>query len=340
MKIMILPPKSRKLWVFSEYGKLKLLEEDFSPSGSLKSWIEVKAFSINPVDWKILSGEQAFITGRQLHKPHGFASDFSGLLQSVKKDGTLESTAVFGMVNPLFHGSASEYLSPRNAVYAEIPRGLSFIQAAAFPAAGISAYRLVYHKKASWWKNKRVILYGASGGVGHLFLQKAASLGAECIVMSRAENHETLLKLGACKALDYRQIDFEQLIQEESSKTDKSLVLLDCHGLSISKIYTKYGSLSALGKLLKKRRASYFPLSIENKLIPRVLLGKIRHPLLPCHITLAIPSKKILEALSSDYLDGSIEAKIAASFSFTETKKAVETAQNVHSTGKIIVSLE
>jgi NADPH:quinone reductase-like Zn-dependent oxidoreductase len=173
--------------------------------------IRVVAASVNPVDYKMRSGE---------FKPPGMAMpttlgrDVAGIIEDVGNDitGLKQGDDVFALLDR-DHGGYAEFVVAGSESVAPMPATLDYVHAAAVPLAAITAWQGLFdHGKLK--TGERALIHGAAGGVGHFAVQFAKERGAYVIVTARAEDHDLLLRLGADEVIDYRSERFEDRVRE------------------------------------------------------------------------------------------------------------------------------
>jgi len=187
---------------------LKLRRRAAPQPGPGEVLVEIRAASMNPVDWKVRSGMlQKFfpvtfpvITGR---------------------DGAGEVVAVAADVDASWIGKRVCFLAPRGAgtwcgrialpatEAVPIPAGLSYQQAATLPLAGISAW-VAMVQTANVGSGMRVLIHAAAGGVGSLALQLARARGASVIATCSQRNVDFVRALGAQEVIAYDKTAFEK----------------------------------------------------------------------------------------------------------------------------------
>jgi NADPH:quinone reductase-like Zn-dependent oxidoreductase len=171
--------------------------------------IRVRAVSLNRGDFYTVVGRPWLLrlsAGLVRPKEVRVGWDFAGTVEAVGA-GEPElkvGDEVFG-VRP---GAFGEYVPVSDAV-APKPGKLSFEEAAALPIAGLTALQGL-RDKAQLRKGQKVLVNGASGGVGTFAVQVAKALGAEVIAVCSTRNVEQALALGADRVIDYTQEDFTQ----------------------------------------------------------------------------------------------------------------------------------
>ena len=172
--------------------------------------VRVKAFSINPVDIKTRQGK-ALANSLKKFDPIILGWDIAGIVERTGKDvdNLSKGQNVFGMVNFVGHGKAyAEYVAVPAKQLAIIPENSSYIEAAASSLAALTAWQ-AFTRFGKLKKNDKVLIHGASGGVGHFAVQIANYLGAYVIGTSSEKNKEFVLSLGAKEHVDYKKQKFE-----------------------------------------------------------------------------------------------------------------------------------
>ena len=181
---------------------------DPGPPGPGQVVVRARAASVNPVDWKIRKGSLRFVMPAKFPLILGF--DVAGEIDAVGPEVTRfqPGDPVFGGVDVVKQGgSYAELVLAREAALAPMPGALSFEEAAALPTAGQTALQAL-RDKGELVAGERVLVNGASGGVGHLAVQIASALGARVTGVASGRNLEFVRGLGAHEAIDYEAEDF------------------------------------------------------------------------------------------------------------------------------------
>jgi NADPH:quinone reductase-like Zn-dependent oxidoreductase len=185
------------------------LEEVAKPEpGDDELLIAVHAASLNPLDWHFMAGRPYIMRlesgiGRPGDSRVGV--DFAGTVEAVGRNVRefRPGEAVFGSRS----GAFAEYLLASERHVVRKPPGVSFEEAAAVPVAAITALQAV-RDAGHVGPGTRVLINGASGGVGTYAVQIAKSLGADVTGVSSGRNAELVLSLGADRVIDYTRDDF------------------------------------------------------------------------------------------------------------------------------------
>ncbi len=176
--------------------------------------VRVVAAGVNPVDWKTRAGRgMAGVLG---DPPIVLGWDVAGVVDAVGLGVTRFAVGdeVFGMPwFPRQAGAYAEAVTAPSRQFALKPAELSMTEAAGLPLAGLIAWQAIVDT-ADVQPGHRVLVHGASGGVGHLAVQIAKSRGAHVIGTARSENHDFLAELEIDEIVDYRAGPLEEALEE------------------------------------------------------------------------------------------------------------------------------
>ena len=198
--------------VYCDYGtadnlKLEPVEKPTPDDGQLL--VKVRAAAVNPLDWHFIRGTPYVMrlsAGLRKPKDIRLGVDFSGTVEAVGKNVTdfKPGDEIFGGRN----GAFAEYVlvRPDRAVTPK-PANISFEQAAGFPIAGITALQAI-RDQAKIQPGQKVLINGASGGVGTFAVQIAKAYGADVTGVCSGRNVEMVRSLGADRVIDYTKDDF------------------------------------------------------------------------------------------------------------------------------------
>ena len=169
------------------------------------------AVSVNPADWHIMRGKPLFARAalglmRPKHKILGV--DIAGQVETVGSGVTRfkPGDEVYGVSEHSWGGFA-EYVSVPVESLLSKPASLSFEEAAAVPVAAVTALQGLY-RHGEIKSGQKVLINGASGGVGHFAVQIAKSYGAEVTGVTSTGNIDLVRSLGADHVIDYTSEDF------------------------------------------------------------------------------------------------------------------------------------
>jgi NADPH:quinone reductase-like Zn-dependent oxidoreductase len=172
--------------------------------------VKVHAASLNPLDWHYMSGTPYIVrlldSGIGAPKDPRMGVDFSGTVEAVGR--SVEHFKVGDEVFGGRDGAFAEYLTVRESRAVVVtPQGVSFEQAAALPIAAITALQAL-RDKGKLRAGQKVLINGASGGVGTFSVQLAKWLGGEVTGVCSTKNVELVRSLGADHVIDYTREDF------------------------------------------------------------------------------------------------------------------------------------
>ena len=174
--------------------------------------VRVHAASVNPLDWHYVEGKPYIMRGMA-----GFGApddirlgvDFAGTVEAVGRNVTRfkPGDEVYGGAD----GSFAEYVTPRAAGSMALkPANMSFAQAATVPIAAVTALQAL-RDQGHLQRGQKVLINGASGGVGTFAVQIAKDMGAEVTGVCSGRNVALVQSLGAAHVIDYTHTDFTTL---------------------------------------------------------------------------------------------------------------------------------
>jgi NADPH:quinone reductase-like Zn-dependent oxidoreductase len=172
--------------------------------------VRVKASSANPYDWHFIKGQPYFIrlgpSGLRRPKQPVPGGDFAGVVEALG-DGDTGGFAVGDEVYGFQHGAFAEYLAVAHGRLARKPAGLRWEEAAALPLAGATAWQGL-RDEGGLVAGQRVLIVGASGGIGTLAVQMAKAWGAHVTGVCSDRHMELVRSLGADEVIDYTRDDY------------------------------------------------------------------------------------------------------------------------------------
>ena len=202
-----------KAIVHERYGRpdvLQLRDVEMPVIEDEQVLVRVHASSVNPVEWYGVTGPYFARVGTGLRRPKdtSVGGDLAGRVEAVGRDvkDFLPGDEVYGTSG----GSWAEYASAREARLAPKPANLSFEEAASVPVAAVTALQAL-RDKGRVQPGQKVLINGASGGVGTFAVQIAKSFGAEVTGVCSTRNVEQARSLGADRVVDYTQENFTKL---------------------------------------------------------------------------------------------------------------------------------
>ncbi|WP_292763391.1 NADP-dependent oxidoreductase [Nostoc sp. NOS(2021)] len=174
--------------------------------------IRVQAAGVNPIDWKIRSGQMKDIIPYKLPLILGW--DIAGVVDAVGSgvSSLKVGSPVYGSLNMTRNGAYAEYAVAGVSDVALKPTTLKPTQASAVPVVALTAWQALF-EIGRLSAGQRVLIHGGAGGVGSLAVQLAKWKGAWVIATASAHNHYRLQELGADQILDYNAVRFEDVVQ-------------------------------------------------------------------------------------------------------------------------------
>ena len=207
-----------KAMVYERYGSpdvLELREVEKSVPKDNEVLMKIHAASVNAYDWHFLTADIFLIRlmGGGLFKPKyaRLGADIAGRVEAVGRDVKQfqPGDEVFGMVR----GGFAEYACAPEDALALKPVNLSFEEAAAVPMAAVTALQGL-RDEGQIQAGQKVLINGASGGVGTFAVQIAKLFGAEVTAVCSTRNLDQARSLGADHVIDYTKEDFTQRVEQ------------------------------------------------------------------------------------------------------------------------------
>lgn len=205
-----------KAVVYTSYGSpdvLQLKEIEKPTSKDDEVLVKVHAASVNAADLHFLRGKPFLIRlmGFGLLRPKGkiLGSDIAGRVEAVGRNVKQfqPGDEVFGDLFECGRGGFAEYVCARENALALKPTNISFEEAAAVPMAAVTALHGL-RDKGQIQQGQKVLINGASGGVGTFAVQIAKSFGAEVTGVCSTRNLDMVRSFGADQVIDYSREDF------------------------------------------------------------------------------------------------------------------------------------
>lgn len=199
-----------KAIIINQYGSAEVLHYQDVPKPSINSdqmLVKVYATSVNPVDWKIRKGLLKILTGNKFPMILGF--DVSGEVVEVGSTVTQFQIGdlIYACLDQITGGSYAEYSAVSQKVACLKPQNITHEEAASIPLAAQTALQAL-RDKGQIKPGHRVLINGASGGVGIFAVQIAKVQGAQVTAVCSEKNAELVKNLGADRIIDYNKQNF------------------------------------------------------------------------------------------------------------------------------------
>jgi NADPH:quinone reductase-like Zn-dependent oxidoreductase len=292
--------------------------------------VKVRAASVNPLDWHYLRGSPYFMrlgTGLGTPDIDRLGVDFAGTVEAVGSEvGRFEpGDEVFGGRT----GAFADYVTVRESrAVALKPANMSFAQAASVPIAGITALQAL-RDRGRIQPGQKVLINGASGGVGTFAVQIAKAFGAEVTGVCSTRNVELVRSIGADRVIDYTREDYT----EGSERYDLIIDNVGNHSLSANRrvlgpegVFVIVGGPKGnwLGPLAAPVKALLLSPFVEQEI--GMFVAELR--------------QDDLTVLGDLMQAGKITPVLDRHYRLSEVPEAIRYSEEGHARGKIVIDLD
>jgi NADPH:quinone reductase-like Zn-dependent oxidoreductase len=314
------------------YGSAVVLEArdiDKPSIGDTEVLVRVRAAGVHPGDWAIMSGLPYIARpayGLRRPKTGVRGTDVAGTVEAVGRDVTRFQPGddVFGWCA----GSFAEYASASEDELAPKPANLTFEQAAAVPMSGAVALQAL-RDHGNVRAGQRVLINGASGGIGTFAVQIAKSLGAHVTGVCSTPNVELVRSIGADHVIDYTREDFTR----NGQAYDFILDNVANRSLSdLRRALTPTGTLVPNGGNFRNRWLASGGRVIEARVRSLFTSQKLRPFLMSPRATDLVVLKDLIEA-------GKVTPVIDRAYPLSEASLAMRHVGDGHARGKVVISV-
>lgn len=330
------PANPMKAIVYCDYGlaNLKLQDVEKPTPTDDQVLVKVRAASVNPYDWHFIEGTPMIVRllGAGLRKPKDtrLGVDFAGTVEVVGKNVTQFKAGddVFGGRG----GAFAEYVCRRaEGAIALKPASITFEQAASVNIAGITALQAI-RDKGKVQPGQKVLINGASGGVGTFAVQIAKSFGADVTGVCSTRNVDLVRSLGADHVIDYTKEDFAKGTERYDVIMDNvpNHSLSECRGILTPK--GKYVMIGGGGPN-------------DNRWVGP--FGRVIHALLlspfssqKMGMMMADSNQKDLTVLADLMQSGKIKPVIDRTYKLSQVPEAIAYLEEGHARGKVVITLD
>ncbi len=307
----------------NQYGSTQVLQYGDIETPSINRdqlLVKVHASSVNPVDWKIRAGQLQFLTGYKFPMVLGF--DVSGEVVAVGESVTRFQTGdkVYAYLDSLPGGAYAEYAAVSERVACFKPDNMSYEQAAAVPLAATTALQAL-RDLGQILPGHKVLINGASGGVGSFAVQIAKALKAEVTAVCSTQNVELVQSLGGDRVIDYTVQDFTK----DTSFYD---IIFDAVGKE---------SFSGCQNILKPNGVYVTTLPDPDSVVQSVLTFLL--PGKKSKLIVAQSSGQDLAYLKELIEGGKIRSVIDRTYSLEELAVAHAESEQGHVVGKLVIAV-
>ncbi len=330
------PSNPMKAIVYCDYGlaNLKLEEVEKPVPNDDQILVRVRVASVNPYDWHFVEGTPKIMRmmGVGLRKPKDtrLGVDFAGTVEGVGKNVTQfkPGDEVFGGKG----GAFAEYVCPRaDRAVAIKPANITFEQAASVNIAGITALQAL-RDNGKVQPGQKILINGASGGVGTFAVQIAKSFGTDVTGVCSTRNVDLVRSLGADHVVDYTKEDFTKSEQRYDVILDNvaNHSLSECrHVLNPNGKYVMIGGGGAneqgfIGLLARPLKALVLSKFVSQEM----------------GMMMADPTQKDLTILADMMQSGKVTPVIDRRYKLSEVPDAIRYLEEGHARGKVVITLE
>ena len=330
------PSNPMKAIVYCDYGVANLKLEDIEKPVPTDDQILVRvhAASINPYDWHFVEGTPKIMRamGVGLRKPKDtrLGVDFAGTVEAIGKNVTQfkPGDEVFGGRG----GAFAEYVCPRaNRAVARKPANVTFEQAASINIAGMTALQAL-RDKGNVQPGQKILINGASGGVGTFAVQIAKSFGAEVTGVCSTRNVDLVRLLGADHVIDYTREDFAK----HPERYDVVLDNVPNHSLSeCRRILNPNGKYVMIGGggPNDNRWIGPFGRVINTMVLSPFVSQKMG-------MMMADANQKDLTILADMMQSGKVKPVIDRTYKLSEVPEAIRYLEQGHARGKVVITVD
>ena len=273
--------------------------------------VRVEAIGLNPLEARLRASEFPLI-GKP---PFVLGWDISGVVEQAQTWRFRPGDEVFGM--PLFPRAAGAYAELVAAPALHLtrkPASLSHVEAAALPVVGLTAWQGLVDL-GGVRAGDRVLVHGGGGGVGHVAIQIAKSLGAHVIATASGSKREFVEGLGADEVIDYRTVDFTEAVRDidvvldtlGGDTVERSLAVLRPGGHLVTAVAEEDSELAekfeAAGMRFSGIAVDPDPVALQ-RLVELVEQGRLR-----VHVQETFPFERVADAhrlLDGGHLQGKL----------------------------------
>jgi NADPH:quinone reductase-like Zn-dependent oxidoreductase len=306
-----------KAIAINEYGNqdvLNYVDVDRPEPKADEILVKVRVAAVNPADWKIREG---------MGESFGFkfplilGGDIAGTVVAVG-DGVnnfQQGDAIYGMTLSSLSGAYAEYAITNADAIVLKPNDLSFEEAAAIPIGALTAWQAMFDL-ANLSSGQRILITGASGGVGSMAVQIAKAKGAFVIGTASGRNEQFVRDLGADEFVDYTKQNFEAVVKDVD-------VVFDTIGSDTQE--RAFQTLKKGGFLVSSAGTPSAEIARESGVAAAFVFCK--------------PNAQQLAQINRLIAEGKLKVHIETVLPLTEVKRAHQLSQSGRTRGKIVLQV-
>lgn len=345
------PENRMRAWQIHSYGDLGELQLSKTRLPIIASpkelLVKVEASSINPIDYMMIGGYAKtvanFFRKYELEFPLILGREFCGTILDKGQDVTDQfkvGDPIYGVVNIHKPGSHAETVIAEESLICHKPKNLSSVEAASIMYAGLTAWSALFITGELSIRNpklSRVLVLGASGGVGTLAVQMLKSQGSTVVATCSSNAIPLVQSLGVDQTFDYADINFTNNIAEQGFYD----IILDCAKFGYDKVPSewRYNKFITLNSPLMNNTDNFgllggFAASAKDLLLANFAKCPQGQSVRWGFFT---PSQSGIQFIDKLVKNGKINPVIHKVFKFDELPKAYECLQEGHLRGKIVI---
>ena len=294
--------------------------------------IEVKAASLNPIDYKLAEGNLKEKVPLKLPSTIGF--DVSGVV--VEKGDAVNNfnigDEVYSRVPQEQMGTIAEFVAVTSDLVAKKAESISFEEAAGLPLTGLTAIQAL--QSVGLKENDRVLIHAGSGGVGSFAIQYAKAKGAIVYTTTSTKNVDWVKALGADRVIDYKNEDYKEVANDLDIVFD---TLGNDYTFDAFEIIKKGGKVTSIVGPPDEETAKL--MGMTNYQLPEQLTKLIEEKSATYKLTWMQPNAEQLKEITAMVENGDIKPIVDLIYAFEDGIDAYEYLATGRAQGKVIISL-
>lgn len=276
--------------------------------------VKIHVAAVNPVDWKIRNGLGEMFG---LKLPIILGCEIAGTIEETGADVKKFKTGdeVFGYISLTRNGGYAEYVIAKESEIVKKPQDIDFENAAAISVGALTAWQAIFDT-ANLQSGQKILIHGASGGVGSMAVQLTKAKGAYIVATASGKNEEFVKNLGADEFVDYTKQKFEDVAK------DVDVVFDNIGGETQKRSFQtlkKGGFLVSIVAPPEQESAEKFGIKAEMISVQ--------------------PNAEQLAEITKLVEEGKVKTHIETVLPLSEVKKAHELSESGHTRGKIVLQL-
>lgn len=332
-----------KALILKRYGKSDQLAFADIPRPAIKPdeiLVKVHAVGLNPIDNMIPKG--MFKPILQFQLPATMGSDVAGLVVEVGSQVSRFKVgdAIFASTFDSGNGTLAEYAVVAERAAALKPANLDFAEAASIPMVGLTAWQAL-KERGQIKPGQKVFIPAGAGGIGTFAIQLAKYLGAQVGTTTSTINIDLVKRLGADEIIDYKQQEFEQVLQGydlvlgtlRGDEIEKSLQILKPNSNVVSLVGPPDAAFA-------RARGMNFLMKFVFGLLSKGIIGKAKKRHVDYSFLFVHPDGRQLAELGKLIEAWHILPVIDKVFPFDQTKEALAYLEAGRAKGKVVVSFD